>query len=120
MKLDHVAINVKDINESVRWYVEKLQAKIKYQDETWAMLDCGGIKLALTISEQHPPHIAFCVENLQDIPGAPKYHRDGSAYVYNTDPDGNVIEYVYWYVHLGMLVFVPTVKNHHSSLCRNL
>ena len=96
MKLDHVAINVKNINESIDWYIKNLSAQILYCDDSWAMLDCNGTKLALTISSQHPPHVAFCVSNIDQIPGIPKYHRDGSAYRYVDDPDGNTIEYVYW------------------------
>lgn len=96
MKLDHIAINVKDIEISVDWYKKNLNAKIEYKDQTWAMLDCSGTKIALTVSHQHPPHIGFCVEDIQDLPVYPKYHRDGSAYAYIKDPDGNTIEYVYW------------------------
>jgi len=96
VNLDHVAVNVRDIKISIEWYKSNLGALIEYQDESWAILNCCGTKIALTVSRQHPPHIGFCVENLKDIPGEPKYHRDGSAYVYDEDPDGNVIEYVYW------------------------
>ncbi len=96
MKLDHIAVNVKDIDKSIDWYIKNLAAEILYRDDSWAMLNCDGTKLALTISAQHPPHIAFCVDNIKQIPGIPKYHRDGSAYVYTSDPDGNTIEYIYW------------------------
>lgn len=96
MKLDHIAINVKNIQESIDWYTEKLSARVTYVDKTWAMLDCAGTKVALTISDQHPPHFAFAVDDIAKLPGEVKYHRDGSAYVYTKDPDGNTIEYVYW------------------------
>jgi len=96
MNLDHIAINVKDINESVEWYISNLGAQVDYSDQTWAMLSVGPTKIALTVSEQHPPHIAFSVENLCDLPGDASYHRDGSAYVYSEDPDGNTVEHIYW------------------------
>lgn len=96
MKLDHIAINVKDIQKSINWYVTRLSATVDYCDTTWAMLDCSGTKVALTISDQHPPHIGFTVDNIEDLPGPAKYHRDGSAYVYKEDPDGNTVEYIYW------------------------
>ena len=98
MKIHHVAINVKDIKKSVNWYVENMSAKGDYEDDTWAMLSIGDTKLALTIESQHPPHVAFCVEDIKDLgEGAEiKRHRDGSHYLYLEDPDGNVLEMIYW------------------------
>ena len=98
MQLDHIAINVRNIEKASEWYQKNLNATVEYIDETWAMLDVGGTKLALTISRQHPPHFAFTLESLNDFPPDEeiRYHRDGSAYLYIEDPDGNTIEYVYW------------------------
>ena len=96
MHLDHVALNVKNIEASVKWYQDELNADVLYCDETWAMLSVGKTKIALTISEQHPPHIAFEVSSQSELPGSPLYHRDGSLYVYSRDPDGNMIEYIWW------------------------
>ncbi len=97
MNLDHVAINVRSIDSSVQWYSENLELEVLYQDESWAMLKVGQTKIALTVASQHPPHLGFSVENLGDIPcESPKYHRDGSAYHYISDPDGNAIEFVYY------------------------
>jgi len=98
MQLDHIAINVENIEKASEWYTKNLGAKIEYIDETWAMLDVGGTKIALTVSRQHPPHFAFTLKSLDDFPAGEeiRYHRDGSAYLYIEDPDGNTIEYVYW------------------------
>ena len=96
LEFDHVAINVDDIKLAVDWYVGDLNATVKYVDETWAMLDVNGISIALTIPGQHPPHTAFRVNCLEDL--GPDYHehRDGSCYVYRSDPFGNTIELIYW------------------------
>tara|TARA_B100000131_G_C17782294_1_gene477816 strand:+ start:213 stop:530 length:318 start_codon:yes stop_codon:yes gene_type:complete len=96
IKADHIAINCKDINASVGWYCENLDAKIVYSDSTWAMLSLPGINIALTKESQHPPHIGFEILDGCDFPEGRevKEHRDGSRYVYIEDPDGNVIEYV--------------------------
>lgn len=98
MKLDHVAINVLCVESSSRWYQDHLGAEVLFQDATWAMLDINGTKIALTISKQHPPHFAFELDSLAHFPKGEeiRYHRDGSAYLYIEDPDGNTIEYVYW------------------------
>ena len=98
MQLDHIAINVKNVRKAVKWYVNNLGASIKYVDDTWASLDVGGTNIALTRAKQHPPHFAFTLEKFSDFPEGHeiKYHRDGSAYLYIEDDDGNTIEYVYW------------------------
>ena len=96
MKFDHVAISVKNVYESVSWYRNKFNARVEYQDETWAMLIVGGLKLALTNDACHPPHLAFKVNSINDFPDGceVKSHRDGSWYYYDRDLDGNVIEWI--------------------------
>ena len=94
MILDHIAINVKCISRSIQWYKKNFDAEVKYEDDTWALLEVGKTKIALTIPSQHPPHIAFTVENLAELPGKHNHHRDGSVSCYVDDPDGNSIEYV--------------------------
>lgn len=96
MKFDHVALNVKDISVSVRWYEEHLGARVLYQDDTWAFLEAGGVKLALTLPRQHPPHVAFDVGTAPSAEFLRKArpHRDGSVSQYVVDPDGNAIEWI--------------------------
>ena len=98
MKFDHVAINVADIARSVAWYQEKLGAEVLYQDATWGFVRVGGAKLALTLKDQHPAHVAFDVgDNPPDefFKGA-KTHRDGSVSKYVSDPDGNSVEWIHY------------------------
>lgn len=94
MTFDHVAICVSDIDKSIQWYMSNLDVdNILYTDETWAMLQIGTTKLALTTKDQHPPHIAFTVEGFKSLDEL-KQHRDGSKYIYKSDPDGNIIELI--------------------------
>ncbi len=98
MNFDHVALNVKDIARSVEWYVKAVGAKVLYRDDTWAMLDAGGVKLALTLPNQHPRHIAFDVGRLpsEEFIRKARSHRDGSLSQYVVDPDGNAIEWIHY------------------------
>jgi len=96
LKFDHLAMVVKDIPSRVEWYVENLGATIDYVDKTWAMLEVGGSKIALTSENEHPPHTAFRVSSLDHLGPDYREHRDGSCYVYKYDPDGNTIELIYW------------------------
>ena len=98
MKFDHVAVNVADIARSVEWYKDKLGAEVLYQDPSWAFLQAGGTKIALTVAAQHPPHIAFDIgpNPPADFFKVAKVHRDGSASRYISDPDGNSIEWIHY------------------------
>ena len=96
MKLDHVALVVKNPRKSADWYVKNLNAVVEYIDDTWAMLCVGNSKLALTIKSQHPPHVAFSFDELPKDSKAYKTHRDGSQYLYISDPDGNIIELIHY------------------------
>jgi catechol-2,3-dioxygenase len=98
VNFDHVAINVADIARSVDWYKAQVGAEVLYQDSSWAFLRVGGTKLALTLPNQHPPHVAFDVgPNPPEtfFKGA-KVHRDGTVSRYVSDPDGNAIEWIHY------------------------
>jgi len=96
-KFDHIALQVEDIQRAVKWYTCNLDAKIEYMDDTWALIEIGSVSLALTLPSQHPPHIAFSVDSLADIPsGDVKEHRDGSKYAYIKDSENNTIEFIFW------------------------
>ncbi|HEY2457824.1 MAG TPA: VOC family protein [Candidatus Acidoferrum sp.] len=88
--MDHVAVAVSNVKETVDWYTKHFDCKVGYQDESWALLEFANIRLAFVLSEQHPPHFALLGD-----PGAygePKTHRDGTRSVYLKDPSGNNIE----------------------------
>jgi catechol 2,3-dioxygenase-like lactoylglutathione lyase family enzyme len=91
--IDHIAIESKNINESVNWYMETFDCDLKYQDDSWALLGFENLALALVTPGQHPPHFAVVDESIGNFKVA-QAHRDGVRYVYNTDPDKNVIELI--------------------------
>ena len=88
-KIDHVAVTVTNIERSIKWYEDNLDAEVIYSDDTWAFLQFDNIKLALVTEDEHPYHIAFEVE---EVVG--KKHRDGSVSKYIEDPSGNKIELI--------------------------
>ena len=97
--IDHIAFNVECIAEAVHWYVTTIGAKVKYQDDTWAMLDVEGIQLALTLPGEHPNHFAIRCKSIHEFPLLDEKtgtHRDGSSYIYLSDPYGNAIEWIYY------------------------
>ena len=89
--IDHIAIPVEDVASSVDWYKNTFHCEVTYQDETWAFLKFGNIKLALVIPSQHPAHIGFVSPEAERF-GTLKLHRDGTRSCYVTDPAGNSVE----------------------------
>ncbi len=89
--IDHVAVPVADIRAAVEWYTSTLRCEVKYQDETWALLQFANMRLALVIPSQHPPHIGFVSAEAERY-GELKTHRDGTRSCYISDPAGNQVE----------------------------
>lgn len=87
-KIDHIAVVVTNIQKGIQWYTQNRNCKIKYEDDTWALLEFDNIDLALVLPADHPPHIAF--EDKSLVGGVE--HRDGSKSVYDHDTFGNIIE----------------------------
>lgn len=91
--IDHIAIRVSDISETITWYKKHFKCTVEYQDQSWAYIKFANIRLALVLASQHPQHLAFNIANASDF-GVLKSHRDGTKSVYVSDPSGNTIEFV--------------------------
>ena len=94
-EIDHLAIQVKDINKSLNWYLKNFKCKKIYSDKTWAFIEFNNIKLALIKKEQHPFHFAV-IDNKLNFKKDIKKHRDNSISKYIDDPDKNKIELINW------------------------
>lgn len=100
MQVDHIALPSSDVAASVRWYVEHFGARVLYQDKTWAFLQTENVKIAIVTPTQHPPHVAFRVDEQQLAEAAKKAgkpidrHRDGTTGIYVSDPFGNAVELI--------------------------
>ena len=98
MKFDHIAISVKNVLNSTSWYEKNFRAVTEYSSDTWAMLKIGDMKLALIQKNLPPPHFSLEINSFDDFPEGCEIltHRDGSYYFYQSDPDGNTVELIYW------------------------
>ena len=90
-KIDHIALEVKDIAEAVTWYQANFACDIVYQDKTWAMLRFANINLAFVLPGHHPPHIAVKKSDAERF-GELSVHRDGVRFIYISDTQDNTVE----------------------------
>jgi catechol 2,3-dioxygenase-like lactoylglutathione lyase family enzyme len=118
MGLRHVALNVRDVRQSLDFYSTVLGMKLEWMpDEQNAYLTSGQDNLALHQlplgSEPGPVqlihHIGFVVRRPQQVDewadrlrsrgiplaAEPKTHRDGARSFYFRDPDGLLIQLIY-------------------------
>jgi hypothetical protein len=101
MRFDHVAQQVPDIAEAVDWYLGSVPGTVVlHQDDTWALLEAAGARLALVVADQHPNHVAWRVgpgelERLAAEHGAVvTTHRDRTRGFYVEAPGGQWIEII--------------------------
>lgn len=101
MNFDHVAQQVADIAAAVDWWQKTIPGtEILYQDETWALLEANGVKLALVTPNQHPNHLAWRVsadelERLAKEHGAIiADHRDSTRSFYLNAPGDISVEII--------------------------
>ncbi len=91
--VDHIAIQVENIQESLKWYVSNFNCKEIYSDSTWAFIEFKNTKLALVTNDEHPAHFAI-LDSFVEQKGNTIKHRDGSISKYIKDNDSNFIELI--------------------------
>lgn len=116
--LRHLALNVKNLEDCVRFYRKVLNMELEWQpDEDNYYLTSGNDNLALHrapedfIPEKHQrlDHLGFIlktpgdvdawhehfIKNNVNIKAKPRTHRDGARSFYAADPDGNIVQMIY-------------------------
>ena len=117
--LHHVALFIKNFEACERFYVDLLDMKIMWRpDADNLYLTSGNDNLALhrasadfvPTKHQRLDHIGFflterdevdrwhdyLLANEVNIVAPPKDHRDGTRSLYCKDPDGNVVQIIYY------------------------
>jgi catechol 2,3-dioxygenase-like lactoylglutathione lyase family enzyme len=117
--LNHVALYVKNFENCEKFYTEILGMKIDWKpDNDNVYLTTGSDNLALhrapanfsPAPHQHLDHIGFALKSRGDvdewheylrnlgitIKAAPKDHRDNTRSFYFADPDGNVVQMIFY------------------------
>ena len=125
MSFDHIAFQVSDMDSSINFYTQKLGFKfnVKYRDEKeqeeFALLTYGNAHLELIkdlkngyqkpeITKPYCPHLAIEIDDMKsafkklkenniNILREPQKLKDEETWVYFSDPDNNILEYIQWY-----------------------
>ena len=98
--VDHIAVLVEDLDISQKWYEKACNAKLVFEDHKYKRLAMDNITVALIDKKYYEhAHFGILVENYADLPsdkGKIVHHRDGTTGCYVKDPDGNVVEFIYY------------------------
>jgi catechol 2,3-dioxygenase-like lactoylglutathione lyase family enzyme len=101
VQFDHVALQVPDIGQALAWWQAAVPAAtVLYRDDTWALLEAGGSRLAFVMADEHPDHLAFKVSSEElkrmaaDEGASVDSHRDGSRSFYTTAPGEHRVELI--------------------------
>ncbi len=99
MIIDHIAIRANDINKLAEWYEKSIGAKITHTDKHYIRLSTNNSTIALIENNKYPyNHFGVLVDALSDLPegGERIEHRNGTVGVYQQDPEGNYVEFIYY------------------------
>ena len=125
-KLDHIALEVSNIDKAIDFYTIKLDFSLisravnEEQQEEYCFLESEGTSLELItdlkknyktkkkVERPYCPHICFATDNMEEtvkdilakdikIIHGPLEIKDEETWVYFSDPDGNILEYIQWY-----------------------
>ena len=108
-KIDHITISVDDLKLGEEWDMKRVNGSVTSRDNKYTRIQIGNTNIAL-IDKKHYPnaHMAVLIDNLEDLPlekGEIVRHRDGTIGVYEEDPFGNYLEYI-WYSDKQKKVFL--------------
>lgn len=91
--IDHIAIEVADIQGSINWYTTSFSCEVEHRDALSATLKFGNIRLALVLPSQQRRHLAFRRQDAASF-GELFEQRDGVRSTFLADPTGNIVEIV--------------------------
>jgi len=101
VQFDHVAQQVSDVGAALDWWQGMVPgARVLYADDTWGLLEAGGVRLAFVLAEQHPDHLAFKVSAAElerlalEHSASVAVHRDASRSFYLEAPGGHQVEVI--------------------------
>ncbi len=92
-QIHHLAINVADLEKSIKWYQQSFNCRLIFQAKAQAILEFANVKLTLVLPSAEPLHLAFCRKDAKTL-GTLRERVDGVNSTFIADPTGNVIEVI--------------------------
>jgi len=90
-KVDHVAVNVVDLEKSIKWYQMSFDCELLSREKTQAVLQFANIRLVLTLPSLEPSHLAYERIDAAAL-GELRERGEGIRSTFLSDPTGNVVE----------------------------
>ena len=56
-RIHHIAIQVTNIEQSVKWYKKSFACNVSYQDNSWALIEFENTSLSLVLRKRSINHI---------------------------------------------------------------
>jgi len=125
MKFDHAALQVQNMDRAIAFYTEKLEFSLDHrainheEQEEYAFISAGSVRIELIqdltddyklplLKKPFCPHLCMEVDDLEEavrglnvmeipILRGPLKIENEETWVYFSDPDHNVIEFIQWY-----------------------
>tara|TARA_R110000824_G_scaffold137914_1_gene302622 strand:- start:1071 stop:1418 length:348 start_codon:yes stop_codon:yes gene_type:complete len=108
-RIDHVAIVVDDLEVAEDWYMKRVNGSVTFRDKKYIRIRVDNTNIALIDKKYYPTaHMGVLIEDIANLPlerGKKVIHRDGTVGVYEKDPFGNYLEYI-WYSDKQKKVFL--------------
>ena len=92
-EIDHITINVHNLEQALNWYQTSFSCKLEYQTKTLAILNFKNIKIVLSLPSDQRPHVAYLKQNASEY-GEITKQSDNCHSTFISDPSGNPIELV--------------------------
>jgi catechol 2,3-dioxygenase-like lactoylglutathione lyase family enzyme len=90
-RIHHVAINVADVDQAVKWYQSSFNCGLLFKNNVAASLEFENLRLTLVLPSQQPPHLCFLREDASAF-GELLLQPDGVKSTFLADPTGNLVE----------------------------
>ena len=119
--VDHIAIRVKDIDKCKEWWEKKCNAKCVFSTDSYHRMQLSNTTIALidqTVYEHD--HVGILVNYKENLPkeGIIIKHRDETIGSYIRDPEGNVVEFIYYSPNAKKLIGLKTNESTNISAWR--
>ena len=97
--VDHIAIRVKNIDKCRKWWEDNCGAKCVFSTDSYHRMQLSNTTIALIDETTYEhDHVGILVNYKENLPkeGVIIRHRDETIGSYVRDPEGNVVEFIYY------------------------